>query len=132
MPRTRNSVGVLVLKQVYSRMGHNYCAITIPTGILDVLGWEPGILLTYYPTKDRAMKLIAVTDSNGDPEFDPNRIATSKPFRAPRPGSFAESQAVVDTKVAGMFQRLRASSEKDRAAIQAQKQKAKKKPRRRQ
>lgn len=137
MPRTRNAVGVLVLKQIYSRLGHNYMGITIPTGIVDALGWEPGMLLQYYPTKDFGMKLIAVAEAIKDKEFEPRLTAETKPVRGPRPGSLAERQVEVDTKVSKMLDRLsgvaaeRARERQKQPTLKSKPRSPKPKPRRR-
>lgn len=130
MPRTRNAVGVLVLKQVYSRAGHNYFAITIPTGIIDALHWEPGMLLQYYPTKDGGMKLINVHEAMkvlDAIEFRPEAVTAPKEVRGPRPGSFAEIQQNTDARMAAILGSLTVADRKRKMERHAQKLREEKK-----
>lgn len=131
MARTRSSVGTILLRQVYSRLGRNYYAITVPAGIIEVLGWEPGILLHYYPTKDNAMKIISVAELTArDKEFDVAKTPQPKQERGPREGSFAEIQAHTDAKLTAMEESLKNTVFRNRKDAREKKEREEKKSRR--
>lgn len=132
MARSKSSVGTILLRQVYSRLGRNYYAITVPAGIVEVLGWKPGILLHYYPTKDNAVKFISVADLTArDREFDVAKTPQPKEERGPRTGSFAEIQANADRKLAAIEESLKVAVFQHRKEAREKKEREAKKARHR-
>lgn len=105
-------VGMVRIRQIYSRKGRNYVAITIPTGIMDLWGWEPGDRLWYYPTKNKGLMMVKVQHSMElMPQFDESAMPDAKPVRGPRPGSLEaralEIEQEVDAMASSLAQRMK-------------------------
>lgn len=132
--------GHVRIRQVYARAGHSLCAVSIPSVLMEKLGWKPGHLLQYYPTKDGGMKLVLSSNllaeqfEDFDPSLDP-RSAEGEEMKGVRPGSIAErnvrfndeiEEAIASIGQIEKRQQAREQAERDREA-KAKKQK----PRRR-
>lgn len=87
--------GQVRIRQVYSRRGKSYCAITLPIATMKLLKWEPGQLLSYYPTTKGGLGFILATDLlNQLDDFDEAgsvRESKGEPWKEPREGSMDDS-----------------------------------------
>lgn len=110
--------GQVRIRQVYSRRGKSYCAITLPIAAMKLLKWMPGQILTYYPTKRGGLGFVLATDLlMGLGDFDPSvgeREARGEEWKGPRENSYQERSVEVDDTVAGW----QASLSEDRRARQ--------------
>lgn len=140
MPKAGKRQGFLRLRQVYSRAGHNYCAISMPAGLMDYLGWQPGTMLFYYPTKDGGMMLMPEEAAmKGFPNYDVESESAPDKLRRARPGSIAEREEIVDQELRNMEGELdeitrnltKAQREEREAVDEKVRRSAKKKTRRR-
>jgi hypothetical protein len=130
MPRISQVVGQLKIRQVYSRRGENYCAISMPPAIMRLLGWGPGDMLQYFPTTDGGMKIIPLNQvMNNIAEYD-EEAARIKPreLRGPRPDSLAERELEIERQTEGLIRQL---SESQRPLNRKTETKGRSKPRRR-
>ena len=100
-------VGMIRIRQVYSRNGRNYVAITVPTGIMDLFGWQPGDRLWYYPTTNKGLMMVKVQHSMElMPAFDPLAMPKAKAVRGPRPGSRLEQGLLAEQALSEATDRL--------------------------
>lgn len=108
MARESLCIGHLKLRQQYNRQGYNYFVIGVPASIVQFLGWEPGRYLTYYPTKDKGLKLRMEDGgqmTTGE-DLDPRAIKQGEPVRGVRPGSMAARALEVESELEGFMKRL--------------------------
>lgn len=112
MPRDAQLMGFVKLRQIYSRSGHNYVAMTVPIGVARFLGWKPGTFLSFHITKDGGLKLMPQTTLV--PVFDdihPGTIAGGDDVRGPRPGSVAARELEVSDHLEEMIERSKGRRE---------------------
>lgn len=93
MPAAQGASGVVKIRQVYSRAGYNYYAVTLSRGLIEALGWTGGMYLMFYPTKDGGVKFLPrdrVSDVFEDVDTEAIKASgQAVPERGPRPGSVA-------------------------------------------
>jgi hypothetical protein len=119
MAREGSRTGTVKIRQVYSKEGRNYCALTIPIVIMDLMGWAPGDVLAFYPTDSGGVKglgLVRQADwmTSLMPDFDREAVANVTRKRGPRPGSIAAQEIAVDDRMQAV---LREIDEKDAARM---------------
>jgi hypothetical protein len=84
--------GTVTIRQAYTRQGHSYMVVGIPSSIAQYLDWKPGMTLMYYPTKHYGMSLREASDMFHAAELDDYDAAAPTRVRdlsGPRPNSIA-------------------------------------------
>lgn len=93
MSRASNAIGALKLRQVYSREGKPYFAVTVPRAVMELLGWQPGEMLTFWPASDGTLRYgklgTVMTDVN-------ERAHAYESFKGAREGSIEARRAEVE------------------------------------
>lgn len=105
MPRESMTAGNLKIQQKHTRQGKPLCFVPIPMAAMEVLGWQPGQWLTYYPTKGRELVLVSQGQAllHVSPDYDLSTQPEPKPLLGVRPGSVEARRIEVETELEGMM-----------------------------
>jgi len=101
--RGRESVaaGQLKIQQKHNRRGKPMCFIPLPDRALELLDWQPGQYLSYYPTKAGELVLVRhdAMLAHFFPDYDFRASAPPAPSLRPRVDSLAERSVNVDERL---------------------------------
>lgn len=109
MPRpVRTGPTVVKVRQIYARYGKSYCAVGIPTGVMAALGWQPGMLVLAYPTKDGCLKMKPVVGylSEADADYDSTSAPAPEELKGPKPGSPYAKEVELEAEYEAMIAKL--------------------------
>lgn len=98
MPRESTASGNVKIQQRHSRLGQPYCSIPIPAAVMELLEWQPGMYVTYYPTK--AGELVIVRQDavlhHVFPDYDFRAAAVPREWLGPKRGSVQQAAVEVE------------------------------------
>lgn len=93
MSRESKAIGAVMLRQVWSKAGRNYFAVTMSNAAVELLGWRPGEMLNMWPASDGTMRYNRL----GEPMTDVHEKAHNfQTVRGTRPGSIEERELEVE------------------------------------